>query len=574
MNKNKFVPNCGVSLLLLSMLLCCFIAACDSPSQLSRQRVHALLIILGNDRDIKESVEKNQEMMTALLRQVSRSCEVHITLMKSKPGFEGEVTQKVLVNADVKSSDSPRQLGIIKPGQVKNWVRAVKTRPTDTFLIYYCGHGTIDKYGTHDLHFDKHTDIVLTRDWLAKELRAKSARLKMLITDTCSVQSDIASPLARGGVTFVRTPSTAKFYAQNLFLEHSGTLDITAASPGQLAYGESSIGGHFTNALTEALIPKSDINRDDFLSWNEVFEATRVTTETLYQKASVNFSVNLQSQIKVRGQTPFKYSLPEPTSDRVQPEFTGQHIGQMVRIPAGEFQMGSTHEDADPDENPIRRIYIDEFYIDKYEVTNEQYKQFVDANPQWRKAEIEPHYHSGDYLHEWKQDTYPPGRGKHPVRYVSWYAAVAYAKWVGKRLPTEAEWEKAARGGLTGKTYPWGDTMDANRANLNSYVGDTTPVGQYPPNAYGLYDMCSNIREWCLDQWDPEFYTRDRSRNPVAGGPTTRILSNFTSVKTPRVLRGGSWANSPRKSRIANRNKRSPDLTDRVIGFRCASSGQ
>ena len=577
MNKDKrLIPNCGVFLLLFSMLLCCFIAACDSPSKLSRQRVHALLIILGNDSTIRESVEKNRETMTALLRQVSRSCEVHMTVMKSKPGLEGEVTEKVLANTDVTDSDSPRQSGIIKPQQVKDWIHKVETRPDDVLLVYYTGHGTMDIYGTHDLHFDPETDLVLTRQWLAEELQTKSAHLKMLITDTCSENIETQNPVARGGVSFVQMKPNAKFYAKNLFLQHSGILNITAASPGQRAYADDVVGGYFTNALTEALIPESDTNGDNFLSWNEVFETTRVTTETLYQTASVNFSPELQSQIKVEGQTPFKITLPNPTSDSAQSELTtpaaGQHTSQMVRIPAGEFQMGSTHQDADADENPIRQVYVDAFYIDKYEVTNAQYKRFVDANPQWRKAHIAPRYHSGDYLYEWNQNTYPPERSKHPVRYVSWYAAVAYAKWVGKRLPTEAEWEKAARGGFAGKTYPWGDTMDFSRANLNSYVGDTTPVGQYPPNAYGLHDMCGNIREWCMDKWDAAFYTRAPSSNPVAGASTTRILSNFTFVEAPRVLRGGSWANSPRKSRIANRNKRSPAAADRVIGFRCASS--
>ena len=316
MNRNKLlIPNYGLAALWLSLILCGFSACTQSGDE---PKVHALLIILGNDDEIRESVEKNQETMTALLRQVSRSCEVHLTVMKSNPGLEGRVTKKVLVNSDVTASDSPRQLDIIKPGQVKVWVRETPTRPVDTLLVYYSGHGTMDNYGTHDLHFDPGADTVLTRNWLAEELRSKPAGLKLLITDTCSenVQADSAAPLQKA--VYADVKANAQFYAKNLFLEHRGLLDITAASPGQLAYGDHIIGGHFTSALAEALIPDSDTNGDDFLSWAELFDATRAGTESLYKETSATFSPAEQRKIQVAGQTPFNASLPEPTSDRVQ----------------------------------------------------------------------------------------------------------------------------------------------------------------------------------------------------------------------------------------------------------------
>ena len=119
----------------------------------------------------------------------------------------------------------------------------------------------------------------------------------------------------------------------------------------------------------------------------------------------------------------------------------------MVLIPGGEFQMGSDDSDAFDSEKPVHIVYIDEFYMDKYEVTNAQYKMFVDANPQWQKQNIPDKYHNGIYLKHWNGNNYPSGTGDHPVVHVSWYAAMAYAQWTGKCLPTEAEWEKAARGG-------------------------------------------------------------------------------------------------------------------------------
>ncbi|MCZ6678648.1 MAG: SUMF1/EgtB/PvdO family nonheme iron enzyme, partial [Candidatus Poribacteria bacterium] len=164
---------------------------------------------------------------------------------------------------------------------------------------------------------------------------------------------------------------------------------------------------------------------------------------------------------------------------------------EMVWIPAGEFQMGDNG--GDDDERPVHTVYLSAFYMDKYEVTNTQFKQFIDAKPRWRKDRIRTEYHDGEYLLAWNGNTYWSGKAGHPVVYVSWYAAMAYAQWSGKRLPTEAEWEKAARGGLVGVTYPWGNTIDRTKANYDYHVGDTTPVGRYPANGYGLYDMVGNV---------------------------------------------------------------------------------
>ena len=136
------------------------------------------------------------------------------------------------------------------------------------------------------------------------------------------------------------------------------------------------------------------------------------------------------------------------------------------------------------DEKPVHTVYLDAFYIDKYEMTQAQYNKFLEANPQWGSPSTDNTY-----------DNYP-------VTPVSWYAAMAYAKWAGKRLPTESEWEKAARGGLVGQAYPWGNSIDSSKVFLNGGMGNTVPVGSYPPNNYGLYDMAGNAWEWCLDQYD------------------------------------------------------------------------
>ena len=197
---------------------------------------------------------------------------------------------------------------------------------------------------------------------------------------------------------------------------------------------------------------------------------------------------------------------------------TPEHrIGEVALIPAGEFQMGGRDGDAESDEQPVHTVYVDAFYIDKYEVTNAQYKKFVDANPQWQKDNIPRNLHNGKYLRFWRGNTYYLSKENHPVVYVSWYAAMAYAKWAGKRLPTEAEWEKAARGGVVGRKYPWGDLIDSTKANYGRAVGKTMLVGTYPANDYDLYDMVGNVMEWCLDAYETDYYSRSSPRNPIAG---------------------------------------------------------
>ena len=254
---------------------------------------------------------------------------------------------------------------------------------------------------------------------------------------------------------------------------------------------------------------------------------------------------------------------------------------QMVLIPAGTFQMGSNDEDSREDEHPVRTVYVDAFYMDKYETTNAQYKEFIDANPQWQKNRIPKKYHDGDYLKHWNGNDYPPDKGNHPVVYVSWYAAMAYAEWRGKRLPTEAEWEYAARGGWVGKKYPNGDTMTPKDARYLKRVA--TRVARYAVNGYGLYDMAGNVREWCLDAYNEGFYDtfpKDGiADNPLSGANDMALLltvewllKNWRTATGKRVLRGGSHLNDPQSLRVAARFKAWGKWSHESFGFRCVRS--
>ncbi len=278
-----------------------------------------------------------------------------------------------------------------------------------------------------------------------------------------------------------------------------------------------------------------------------------------------DFNLNLAWADGVHGLTYTVSTSPNAGDKPTPPE-------GMVLIPTGEFEMGSGDPKSNNDEQPVHIVYVDAFYMDKYEVTNLEYQQFVLANPRWGKDRIDKRFHGGGYLLDWNGNDYPDGKSDHPVTHVSWYAAMAYAGWVGKRLPTEAEWEYAARGGLAGKKYPGGDTIDPGRANYGRNVGDTTAVGKYLPNGYGLYDMAGNVWEWCLDEYNADFYFNSPRENPISGANSVdEIIKDFTTVTTSRVLRGGSWVYGPGLVRVAVRGGSDPAVTrTNGYGFRCA----
>lgn len=246
----------------------------------------------------------------------------------------------------------------------------------------------------------------------------------------------------------------------------------------------------------------------------------------------------------------------------------------MVLIPEGEFKMGSNDGGADADEQPVHTVHLDAFYIDANEVTNGEFKDFVLANPEWEQDRIDNKFADANYLNDWNGNNHPLGERDHPIRYVSWYAAMAYAEWAGKRLPTEAEWEKAARGGLDKKQYPWGNGINLNRANYGKHLGETTPVGDYPPNDYGIYDTAGNVWEWCLDGYEADFYANSPRRNPTAGANNIEdIVKDFENIADFRVIRGGGWNSNPEWLRAANRHGTSPVYAGiGALGFRCAKS--
>ena len=232
----------------------------------------------------------------------------------------------------------------------------------------------------------------------------------------------------------------------------------------------------------------------------------------------------------------------------------------MALIPAGEFTMGRTKTTSDDptgmrplilrDDRPPHAVRLDAFYLDRHEVTHAEYARFLEAAG--RRAP----YH-------WLDGAMPDGRGDFPIYNVDWDDATAYCAWNGKRLPTEAEWEKAARGGLDGADYPWGDDKaDDSRARFGSSEGPG-PVGKYPPNEYGLFDMAGGVSEWCADWFEREYYEKSPAENPP--GPAEGQY---------RIIRGGSWADGPRRVTVFFRNWVRPNQRTPNLGFRCAKDAE
>jgi len=251
---------------------------------------------------------------------------------------------------------------------------------------------------------------------------------------------------------------------------------------------------------------------------------------------------------------------PTPFASPIQIKVRARDGKVMVYVPSGEFLLGSTDIDplTDEDEKPIHRVYLDAYWIDKMEISNIQYQLCVDAGA------CTPHRSQGQRFESDHQ----------PVVGVDWFQSVAYCEWVGGRLPTEAEWEKAARG-IDGRVYPWGDEFEGTRLNFcdSNCIADwrdfevddgyayTAPVGSYPSGAspYGALDMSGNVWEWTADWYAADYYRRSPYENPT--GPISG---------KQRVVRGGSWYYYGKNLRATTRHQDLPTYRYDNIGFRCA----
>jgi len=235
-------------------------------------------------------------------------------------------------------------------------------------------------------------------------------------------------------------------------------------------------------------------------------------------------------------------------------------LSEMVVVEGGTFSRGSNH--GARDETPRHAVNVNSFAIDIHPITNEQFIRFLETlggekdvnnNDIVRLRDSRIKRVGGKLSIE-------SGYAKHPVVGVTWYGATAYAEWVGGRLPTEAEWEIAACGGLESTQYPTGEGIERSQANF--FSSDTTVVMSYPPNGAGLYDIVGNVYEWCADWYDYNFYETSLLEPDNPTGPLQGVY---------RVLRGGCWKSLQEDMRCSHRHRNNPGSFNRTYGFRCAA---
>lgn len=345
---------------------------------------------------------------------------------------------------------------------------------------------------------------------------------------------------------------------------------ITAISFEMVVVSEDSNGG-------ESTFPKWDVNQDGTVNILDlVLVGQNLGSQNPQADVNEDGTVNVLDLVLVANHFGESVAVTPPPPPQI-PE-------GMVLIPAGEFQMGDDSSER-VNERPAHTVYVDAFYMDTHKVTNAEYKKFVDANREWQKGFANDDFVDGGYLGHWNGNKYPEGEGNHPVHNVSWFAAMNYAKWVGKRLPTEAEWEKAARGDLIDKKYPWGNETESmhQRANTTNTI---VPVGSYPPNGYGLYDMVGNVQDMCLDLYFWEYpYPPAPRRNPIVGAASVDemvddylnvvaridLLEASVGADLGLVVRGfGHWEDYGVASRsYIHRPSDSSGGGSGLVGFRC-----
>lgn len=238
-----------------------------------------------------------------------------------------------------------------------------------------------------------------------------------------------------------------------------------------------------------------------------------------------------------------------------------------IVIPGGAFLMGTNYERADPQDHPQHSVRLPDFRIDRYLVTNAQYARFIAATGHRPPS-------------SWKNGRIPDGQLLYPVTLVNWYDARAYAQWAGKRLPTEAEWEKAARGD-DGRRWPWGNTMDPKRLNTYYNVGSATNVDTYRNGVspYGVFDMAGNVSQWVEDDFLPydgtdapaEIFQGKVAKVVTAEDRALKLSEQIPVKQHYKVLRGGSWKSDPFSTATYHRGFDWPNYASDFFGFRCAA---
>jgi formylglycine-generating enzyme required for sulfatase activity len=418
-------------------------------------------------------------------------------------------------------------------------------------LFYYAGHGLQVKGENYlipvDANIRREDDIkrktINAGDILDKMDEAKS-HLNLVFLDACRNNPFPRSVRAVSrGLASMSAPT--------------GTLLVFATNPDNTAEDGTGRNGTYTKHLLQ-YITQPDLEVGMLLR--------RVRTAVREETGGKQVPWETGS---IEGEFYFNGVSGAPPAEAQLATIVGNDGAEMVLVPAGEFIMGSAGDELDHlkasresfgDEIPRHRVYLDAFYIDKFEVTNARFQRFVQATGYRTLAE-----RAGDDA-TWRaprdSGSNITGLEQHPVVQVSQEDAKAYCTWAGKRLPAEAEWEKAARG-TDGRTYPWGNQFDSRQGNFEGKNKGTVPVGSYEggKSPYGAHDMAGNVLEWVADWYDVNYYRNSLARNPQ--GPASGDRA---------VLRGGGWNNGALNVRAPSRNRNAPANRAGGIGFRCAKT--
>jgi formylglycine-generating enzyme required for sulfatase activity len=392
-------------------------------------------------------------------------------------------------------------------------------------LFYYAGHGMQVKgtnylipVGTVVEAEDEVKYKAVDAGMVLSKMESAGNRVNIIILDACR-----NNPFARSfrsvgrGLKRMDAPT--------------GSLLAYATAPGKMADDGTEGNGLYTSMLLKHMkTPGLQIELMLKRVRNDIIEATG-GKQVSWESSSLvgDFYFVLQ---------PPEHTLPRLSTDVHEIDM------EMVFIPSGYFTMGS--KNGNRDEIPVHKVNLDSFYIDVYEVTADHYRACMDAGRCGEPA-------IGNYCTSGK-----PSAGDHPVTCVTWYQAEEFCLWAKKRLPTEAEWEKAARG-TDERTYPWGEER-LSKPNLRGGYGYTSSVGNFPGvSPYGVFGMAGNVWEWVQDNYDSEYYSYGERRNPR--GP---------DEGREKVIRGGSWEDASAALRTSNRNKYPPHMGYFNVGFRCA----
>lgn len=466
-----------------------------------------------------------------------------------------------------------------------NFARLANT--DDRILVFFSGHGYTERFGRRDYGYIIPYDGYDSATYISmEELRAQSEKMgaakhQLFIMDCCY-----------GGLlgtkNFGVSPEVPN-YLQDITSRVARQI-LTAGGKQQQVL-DAGPDGHsvFTAQLLRALQKGlADLNTDGFITFSELCSFIVPSASNAYQTPATSTLPGHElgefvfRAPKTATTLPTMTSSSTPTDARRSNANAPTAPNGMVLIPAGAFMMGS--EDGDEDEKPVHKVTLEAFFMDKYEVTVADFKRFVNDQNYKTDAEKDGWSYRWDgkawekmngvnWRHNAKGELINAANMNHPVIHVSWNDANAYAQWAGKRLPTEAEWEYAARSGSKQYKYSWGNGNPAGNIadesakrvfkdwtiwkNYDDGFVYTAPVGSFASNEFGLFDMTGNVWEWCADWYDSGYYKTSVERNPQ--GPASG---------TQRVLRGGSWSGDT-NMRCANRNRNFPTVRNCGVGFRC-----